>query len=321
MKLEQTRSARAGFTLVEILVVLLIISGLMVSISQVLHSARISRDTIHNVQETELVGPTILDMVERDLRALTVYNRDKSQWIRVVDRTVGGNDADRIDFVSGVDSLVSTEDKRQERHLHADTNEVGYVLRRRPDMEDFLELYRREGFGVDDKPFEGGRYSYLCGRVLGFDIKCYAENGPDEEPVDGWNVEQNSEHTGLPKRIEVALTIELEKRIAREQLQDFRNDQRVVTYKRIYRFPEMLLAAAQLEIVPKVPDITPAAPTNASGGAGTLGGGNGGDGSTSNKVPGGGGGSGNGGNPFGGGGGGDPFGGGGLFGGGGGGGK
>lgn len=313
--------ARSGFTLIEILVVLLIVSGLLVAISQVLQSARISRDTIHNIQETELVGPTILDMVERDLRALTVYDRDKAQWIRVVDRTVGGNDADRIDLVSSVNSLVALFDKRQDRPLWADTNEVGYVLRRRPDMEDFLELYRRESFGVDDKPFEGGRYTFLCGRVLGFDVKCYAENGPDEEPVDGWNVEQNSEHTGLPKRIEIALTIELEKRIAREQLADFKDDQRVVTYRRIYRFPEMLLAAAQLEIVPKVPDITPVAPTNASGGAAA---GLGGDGSGSGGVIGGKGpGSGGGGNPFGGGGGGgDPFGGGGgLFGGGGGGGK
>lgn len=308
------RRARAGFTLVEILVVLLIVSGLLVAISQVLQSARISRDTIHNIQETELVGPTILDMVERDLRAISIYNRDKAQWLRVVDRTVGGSDADRIDLVTGVDSLIANQDKRHERPLYADSNEVSYVLRRRPDMEDFLELFRREGFGIDDKPFEGGRYTYLCGRVLGFDVKCYAENGPDEEPIDEWNVGQNSENTGLPKRIEIALTIELEKRIAREQLKDFKDDQRVVTYKRIYRFPEMLLAAAQLEIVPKVPDITPATPTSAAGGAGALG--IGGDGTGSgggldNKGPG----SGGGGNPFGGGGG--AGGGGGLFGGGG----
>jgi prepilin-type N-terminal cleavage/methylation domain-containing protein len=317
MKTLRSTRARAGFTLVEIMVVLLIVSGLLVAISQVLQSARVSRDTIHNIQETELIGPAILDMVERDLRALSVYDRDKAQWIRVVDRTVGGNDADRIDLVSGVNSLVSFSDKRQERVLYADMNEVGYVLRRRPDMEDFLELYRREGFGVDDKPFEGGRYTFLCGRVLGFDVKCYAENGPDEEPVDGWNVEQNSEHTGLPKRIEVSLTIELEKRIAREQLKDFKDDQRVVTYKRIYRFPEMLLAAAQLEIVPKVPEIQPVAPTNASGGgAGSVlgGDGSGSGGPLGGKGDGGGGG---GGNPFGGGG----AGGGGLFGGGGGGGK
>ncbi|MBM3975922.1 MAG: prepilin-type N-terminal cleavage/methylation domain-containing protein [Planctomycetes bacterium] len=310
------RTPRSGFTLVEIMVVLLIMSGLLVAISQVLQSARVSRDTIHNIQETELVGPTILDMVERDLRAISILNRDKQYWIRVVDRTVGGNDADRIDLISGVNSLVFTQDKRQERPLYADLNEVGYVLRRRPDMEDFLELFRRESFGVDDKPFEGGRYTFLCNRVLGFDIKCFAENGPDEEPVDGWNVDQNSEHTGLPKRVEIALTIELEKRVAREQLKDFKEDQRVVTYRRIYRFPDMLLEAASVEIVPKIPVIEPAVgggggpipmtqiDPSAGGGGSPFGGpgagGGGGGGSSGGGNPFGGG-SGGGGNPFGGG--------------------
>ena len=38
---------------------LLIVSGIMLAITQILEVTRISRDTIHNVQETQLAGPAI----------------------------------------------------------------------------------------------------------------------------------------------------------------------------------------------------------------------------------------------------------------------
>ena len=68
------RRARAGFTLVEVLLTLLIMSMIMVSLTQILTAARTSRDTIHNIQETQLAGPAILDLVERDLRGLVTYD-------------------------------------------------------------------------------------------------------------------------------------------------------------------------------------------------------------------------------------------------------
>ena len=57
------RTLRAGFSLVEVLVVLLIVGGLMLAITQLLEATRISRDTIHNVQETQLAGPAIMELI------------------------------------------------------------------------------------------------------------------------------------------------------------------------------------------------------------------------------------------------------------------
>ena len=68
MNVQLRRGTRAGFTLVEVLLTLLIMSMIMVSLTQILTAARTSRDTIHNIQETQLAGPAILDLVERDLR-------------------------------------------------------------------------------------------------------------------------------------------------------------------------------------------------------------------------------------------------------------
>lgn len=295
------RAPRAGFTLIEVLVVLLIMSGLLVTISQVLHSARISRDTIHNIAETELVGPAILDQIERDLHAISTYDRDKLLWLRVQDRTLVGFDADRIDFVCNTNSLVIEASTRQTRFLRADQNEVSYCLRRRPDSDDFLELYRREDFGVDDAIYEGGHYTFLCDRVRGFDVKVWAADGPDEDPLDAWGEgAEDNDHAGLPKRLEISLTIELAPRISREQLRIAPTDKRLITYKRIVRLAEPLFLAAEVEPVPAIPDVKPAVPNaDAPGGAGGPGGpggpsGGGGGGSL-------GGGAGGGGNPFGGG--------------------
>ena len=92
MQVHRTRRGAAptksGFTLAEVLVTVLIMGGIMVSITQILHTARISRDTIHNIQETQLAGPAIMDMIERDLRGLMIYNRTRQDHMRVQNRVM-----------------------------------------------------------------------------------------------------------------------------------------------------------------------------------------------------------------------------------------
>ena len=180
----------AGFTLIEVLLTLLIMSGIMVALTQILTAARTSRDTIHNIQETQLAGPAILDLVERDLRGIVTYDRTKQLHLRVRNRVMLGLDADSIDFVTSTDSLTLVN--LDNRFVKADINEVGYRLRPNPGAADqFLEIYRREGFGVDDDPFEDGRFMFLHDRVKSFDVQCFLKDGRDEQPIDEWGGDQN----------------------------------------------------------------------------------------------------------------------------------
>jgi len=297
------RGNRAGFTLVEVLLVLLIMGGIMLSMTQILTAARTSRDTIHNIQETQNAGPAILDMVERDLRGLTVFDRSRNSHLRIKNRVILGFDADSIDFVTTTDSLVIHED--EDRFIRSDQNEVGYRLRPNPDNDQFLEIYRREAFGVDDDPFEGGAFLYLHDRVKGFDIQCFRKDGQDEEPVNEWNAQEGTDDIGLPARIEITLTLELAPRLVNEQLLVAPIDRRTVVYKRVIRFPEALRPDETAIPVPVIPQ-TPA--TSATGQPGAPGanamevGGMGGrrrGGGTGGSGPGGhrGGGQGGGGNP------------------------
>ena len=159
MNAARLRHARAGFTLIEVLLTLLIMGGIMLSMTQILTAARTSRDTIHNIQETQLAGPAILDLIEHDLRGIFTYDRTRSLQMRVKNRVILGYDADSLDFVTTTDSL--SYQQFEERFVRGDVNEVGYRLRPNPDSADQFPILRAAHL-LRLKP------TGLCGGDFGF---------------------------------------------------------------------------------------------------------------------------------------------------------
>ncbi len=236
------RSGQTGFSLVEVMIVTMIMGMMFVSITKLMTIARQTRDTIHNYQETQLAGPAVLEMIVADLHGIFTMNRERAFWLDITDRTVNGQDADRIDFVTTADSLVTLPDQQDdEEPMISDVNEVGYVLRPSRENDEFLEIYRREDFGIDDEPMRGGEYTFLSDRVKGFAIEVFAEDGPDSDPVDEWGPSAGDpELVGLPAFIRITLTIEIKPRIDRESLNFTGSDRRTIDYIRVIRFPERL---------------------------------------------------------------------------------
>jgi prepilin-type N-terminal cleavage/methylation domain-containing protein len=269
------RPARTGFTLVEVLLTLVIMGMIMVSMTQILTAARTSRDTIHNIQETELAGPAILDMLERDLRGVSTFDRTRLLHLRVKNRVILGFDADSLDFVTTTDSLsLHAEDNR---FVRADANEVGYRLKSSQTSEQFLEIYRREAYGIDDDPFEGGTFMLLHDRVKGFDIQCFAKDGPDEQPLAEWGASNNDQNIGLPARIEITLTLELAPRLVNEQMNIAPIDRRTMSYKRVIRLPESLRRDETNIPIAMIPEVPKPSGGGGPGAGGTgFGGGHGG---------------------------------------------
>jgi len=257
---------RSGFTLAEILVTLLIMAGVMVSMTQVLQSARMSRDTIHNLRENQLAGPAIMDMIERDLRGLFTFNRTKQDHLRVVNRVMLGLDGDSIDFVTTTDNLVTRMDG--DRLLTSQVNEVGYRLRPRPDQDDFLEIYRREDMGIDEDPFSGGEYSFLHDRVKSLDIQVFSEDGMDAEPLESWG-EEGDENIGVPARLEITLTLENAARVSREQWLPDSAQRRTVTYRRVIRPRESLRVDEGQILIAAIPAPPSSTPQAGAGGGGS----------------------------------------------------
>ena len=261
-------NSSSGFTLVEVMITLLIMSMMLVAITEVLTGARRTRDVIFNVTESQLAGPAILDLVEKDLRGMFLMDRKVLDVLRVQDRAISGMDADRLDFVSSSNSRTLTPNSERTRFLRADVTEVGYCLRANPDFSgEFLEIYRRESFGIDDAPFISGNYTFLHDRIRRFDIQVFAEDGVDGEPLDAWGLEQgNTEERGLPKRIEIELEVELSPRLINEQSSRLSSAQRRVLYRRIIHFPASLHLAMEVRPVSRIPVISPPSNTSATGG-------------------------------------------------------
>ena len=253
MTLHPAPSLRSGFTLIEILVTVLVMSFIMISITTILGIARKSRDTIQNIQEQQLAGPAILNLLENDLRGMLTFNIDAQRSMRIQDRNLSGYDADTIDFVTTVDSLQPYREHAAEAFRRADINECGYRLRLNPANHEFLELYRREDFGVDDEPFDGGSYGLLHDRVKGLQIQVYEEDGVEAEPVDSWG-DVGDEFGGVPRRIEIELTLELAPKLTNEQLIV---DRRTITYKRVIRPPSALRMPQDSAVVPIIPVLVP----------------------------------------------------------------
>lgn len=266
--------AQRGFTLIEILITLLLMAGILLTITQVLTGARKTRDKIHNLQDAQKAGPAILQLMEQDLRALYTHDRDRAFTLRVRDDTLGGADADSIDFVSAVRSLIKYRETDNEDFHLAPINEVGYHLRKNPSNDDFMEIYRREDFGVDELPFSGGRYSLLHDRVKGFNIAVYREDGPEAEPEDYWDAEEDLELVGLPARVDLELTIELAPRLTGEQIVF---DRRTLTYRRTFHFSEIQRSAMSAQVIPSIPSWQPPVDEPPPG-VGDPGGENGGEG-------------------------------------------
>ena len=208
----------------------------------------------------QLAGPAVREMITRDLRGIFTTGRARASWIEVYDRTVNGQDADQIDFVTTTDSLVMHM-LDTETSIRADINEVGYVLRPNPDNDEFLEIYRREDLGVDEEPLRGGEYTFLSDQVKALNIEVFSEDGPDADPLDEWGPRAGDEELiGLPAWIRISLTVELKPRIDRESIDFSGGARRTVTYMRVVRFPELLrveegqLARLALPSTPGGPD-------------------------------------------------------------------
>ena len=237
--MRRRRHPKLGFTIAEVLITVAIMSLILVAITRVLNSVRVTRDRIHNIQETQLAGPVIIDMIVRDLRGIHVMDRPRASHLSVADRVEYGLDADRIDFVTTTNSREARVEGDQ--LLRADICEVGYMARVRPDDDQFLELYRREDFGVDDEPFSGGRYTFLSDRVKSLTIDVYQEDGPDIEPLPDWGGQDTDEEFhGLPAWVEIRLTLENTPRLLREQIERSSRERATVVYTRSYRFPQGL---------------------------------------------------------------------------------
>jgi prepilin-type N-terminal cleavage/methylation domain-containing protein len=182
-RVEEADRKRGGFTLIEILLTIMIVGLILTALYQILTSTLRIRARVEDREDPFVIGPMILDLVERDVQGTYFTNFKDNAYFFGESRIVGGRDADRFDLVTTVDSRVLMGDDDMTR-VRSDVTEVGYALRDNPEIDGYLELYRREDFFVDEDPFEGGRYRRIFDRVRDFEV-VYLTSGVEEAEAGG----------------------------------------------------------------------------------------------------------------------------------------
>jgi len=201
------RRHAAGLTVHEVLVASAILLWFLGMVFGTVFMTASFRDSIERQVAPYGIGPPVLDLVCEDLRHALIEPFEDLDAFKAEGDTAGGADTTKIDFVTVVHSRSKVEVDRE--WVRSSICEVGYRLRRSETEDGLFALYRREDFGVDDKPLEGGKFYKLCDRVTEFRIDFFAEDpgSPDSDEADGqleWDAETEKR---LPWACRVTLSI------------------------------------------------------------------------------------------------------------------
>ncbi len=263
----------AAFTLVELMVAVAIMALVMTALLGTVQGTITARDEAEIEIASVRDGPRILDMVERDLRALHVYNLEKGAVLRGKRQSPGGLRGDRIDFICTNDASRRLGDGADEvesgADVAADLNEVGYALRPSPLSNDFLELWRREDLFVDDEPFDGGTFEKIHDRVTRLEITYLTHLGDKADEETDWDM---TEKKKLPGGVRIDLELQASPELVGGYTELAVEEQKLYRYKRVVAFGEEQTLA--LSVRPYLPVTI----TGRNDNAGANGGGGGKDG-------------------------------------------
>ncbi len=199
-----TNRPDTGFTLIEVLLAVAITSIVMITVGTTFHVMLNARDVIDDLAESTEEGPRILNLIERDLRGLYVFNVGNNAVFRGRDMDVGGHDADRMDFLTTTHAVGYVLDDRGQPRKPS-ICEVGYWFRPNPRFRDVFEMWRREDPMVDGDLLTQGTFQLVHDRVKRFQVTYYETLGHNAEEKLEWD---SSIDDRLPARIKIEFTIE-----------------------------------------------------------------------------------------------------------------
>jgi prepilin-type N-terminal cleavage/methylation domain-containing protein len=279
MNHEISRSARAGFTLIEVLLAMSITAMVMVSVSGAFLGLLQARHEVTTLAESTDAGPRILRLIERDLEGLWHFNIKGNRVLVGQSLDIGGFASDRIDFLTSTDAIGAVPDN-EGKARHPSVCEIGYWLKESK-TPGLLELWRREDPMVDEDLLHGGHFQLVHDRIKSFNITYYETVGHEAKFEDSWD---SGRTDTLPRRILIEFTVH-RKHANRNQVSGYEiedTEDTLKTYKRHIvldgSYPTILQpGVAMVAVLPGPPsqDTEPIGGGGGGGGGGpgTLGGG------------------------------------------------
>ncbi len=258
---------RAGFTLIELLVAMAIVALVLTALVATLQGTLKAHDDIAIEMAAVRDGPRILDMFERDVRSMHLYNIKDGNVLLGKSDHPGGLRGDRIDFISEKDSSRRLADPSIKNDtgvgVASHVNEVGYRLRTSAFSNDFLELWRREDVYVDDQPFDGGTFEKIHDRVAAFQITYLSELGDKADESDDWDMTEKKQ---LPAAIRIHLELQASPELVGGFVENKADERKIYAYDRLIAFRDV--DQLGLNIRPYLPTKITTRQSGTGGGAG-----------------------------------------------------
>jgi general secretion pathway protein J len=194
------RSAR-GFTLVELLVAIVVLSMISVLIYNAFASMKRSREGIERVDDRYREGRLAMTRMIRELQSAYISLHAPLNPSLLIQRTAfiatTGTPADRLDF-------NSFSNRRLDKNSHvSDQCELSYFGSPNPDLSGVTDLARRISTSLDLDPKKGGRVDVLATDIDLFDLQYLDPLSGNW--VDTWDTTQTL--TGQPARLPVQVRI------------------------------------------------------------------------------------------------------------------
>jgi hypothetical protein len=278
MTMRQKPHAR-GFTLIEALLAVFLTSVIMLTVGTTFLTLLEARDTVDDLAESTEAGPRILNLIERDLQGIWTFNVGNNAVFRGRDMDVGGQEADRMDFLTTTDAVGFVLDL-QSVPRKPSICEVGYWFKPNPRFRDCFELWRREDPMVDDDLLTQGSFQLVHDRIKSFHIGYYRTLGATAIEEQEWD---SSVEDALPARIKIEFVIERKRGEGSVEVEDFEGADK--TYVRHIVFDQRMQSAlangsSRIPVFPPEPEAQgagggaggPAGPAGPGGPAGAGGG-------------------------------------------------
>jgi general secretion pathway protein J len=163
------RRARAGFTLVELLVAITILAAISLLIYGAFSGMKRSNEGLERVQDRYREGRLAMARIARELQSSYISAHAPLNQALMVQKTafIGsrGTPADRVDF-------NSFSNRRRDRDSHdSDQCEISYFGSPNPDGSGTVDLARREAALLDMDPDKGGKVEVLATDIDLFDLE------------------------------------------------------------------------------------------------------------------------------------------------------
>jgi type II secretion system protein J len=200
---QRRRSARAGFTLMEVVVTVGMTVTVFAMIGGILISVIDTSEKIEKKLRTEKLGYGVLTTLRRDLTGVYAYALGGLAF-KGEDKTEGGKDADGLRFVTTANVLPTQEG------IPPPLVEVGYRFGR-SDPGPGITMYRR-CTALEGDPLTGGEYTEIASGIESMSVEFL--DGATKEWKKSWEAE---DQLPLAVKVKLELSVTEEERRAAEQ--------------------------------------------------------------------------------------------------------